>query len=193
MRFAPPLLGLCLAFELLACGDNSTTTTTIARPELIAVDPNDFLGQVPCADAPNAAQSYVATLFDVTPTATGDVPDPGFPLPSSPATSCLKPVMFSFVLSGHRYLAQIDAYDRPPDQLRPLAEGARSQLDSELTRVAPRWTTTCGGYPLSPEAGPDSGMAWASGAEENLPGVLSYTGLTQTPHDCRAGLLPVSN
>ncbi len=42
------------------------------------------------------------------------MPDPGFQLASSPATSSLLPVAFSFVVTTHRYLAQVDAYEDAP-------------------------------------------------------------------------------
>ena len=60
--------------DSLSCSGNSTTATTIVRPELIAVSPDDFLGRVACGDGPAAARSYVATLFDVTPAADGICP-----------------------------------------------------------------------------------------------------------------------
>ena len=102
MRFAPHLLCLGLALvATFACSSTPTTTTKIVRPQLVAVDPADFLLSVRCvpvldpnaavpdsnagadglaADDPNAARSYVATLFDVTPTSDGGTPDPGTPL-----------------------------------------------------------------------------------------------------------------
>src|SRR4051812_14588443 len=111
MRFAPHLVcsGL-LALTLFACSSTPTTATAVVRPQLVAVDPDDFMGSVRCqaprepdADAsvpardPEAAHSYVATLFDVTPGSDSDagVPDPGTPLASSAPTTCLQPVTFS--------------------------------------------------------------------------------------------------
>ena len=200
MRFAPYFLGLSLVLVSYACGSSSTTPVTIVRPELVGVSPEDFLGAVPCEDEPDAAQdgahSYVATLFDVTPDATtGKMPSPGLQLPSSPPTSCFKPVTFSFVVANHRYLAEVDAYDVAPTHLTPLATGSRLQVDGSGARVAPRWKATCGGYPASPapDAGLDSGIQGAAGADDGLPGVFSYSTLTQTPHDCRAGLQPVTS
>ena len=189
MRFVPHLFGFSMVFGSLACGSNSSTTTAIVRPELVAVDPVDFLGAVPCT--PGAAQSYVATLLDVTPDANDKLPDSPFQLPSAPPTKCTQPVTFSFVVLGHRYLAQVDAYNVAPEQLTPLEPGSRLQLDSEGRRVNPRWQTLCGGYPISP--GPDAGIDAGPEAAAGLPGVLSYSQQTQTPHDCGKGLHAADN
>lgn len=208
MRFVLPLVCLGFCLELLACGNNSTTTTTIARPELVAVQPSDFLGQIPCDPKPKppdadaaaepegapvsspVARSYVATLFDVT-DVDGGLADSGFQLPSSPATSCGVPVTFSLVRPNRRYMAQIDAYNEYPADLVAQGSGARLQADLNSTRVAPRWTATCGGYLPSPD--PDGGVypglsGTAGSTSEAPPGVLSYPGVTQTPHNCGEGL-----
>jgi len=214
MRFAPHLICLGLASSLapLSCSSTSTTATTIVRPELVAVDPADFLGSVPCAapggpDAgsasePDAARSYVATLFDVTPLSDGGVPTPGTQLASSPPTSCLNPVMFTYVVAAHRYIAQVDAYVEAPEDLAPISAGYRSLVSvvdgaPAGEPVLPRWAATCGGYPLSPyEADPasaDGGPASAGAAgntdDTQPPGVISYASITQTPHNCGAGLV----
>ena len=180
-----------MVFGSLACGSNSSTTTTIVRPELVAVDPTDFLGAVPCSDAAGDAQSYVATLLDVTPDANGKLPDPPFQLPSAPPTKCTQPVTFSYVVLNHRYLAQVDAYDLAAEQLTPLDAGSRLQLNAAGERVSARWQALCGGYPISP--GPDAGIDAGPEAAAGLPGVLSYSAQTQTPHDCGTGLHPVGD
>jgi hypothetical protein len=205
MRFAPYLfcLGLALAAPF-ACSSSSTTTTAVVRPELVAVDPKDFLGSVPCqaprvvtSDTaaevlprdPNAAHSYVATLFDVTPAADGAVPDAGTPLASSPPTTCLQPVTFAFVVAGRRYLAQVDAYREDPDELTPIAPGSRLVTNAQGTRVVPSWAATCDDYPPSRplDAGVDSAGA-ASAQDAGPPGVVSYATITRTPHECGQGL-----
>ncbi len=112
MRLAPYLLCLGLGSPALfaCCSSTPSEVTAVVRPELVAVTPEDFLGSIACAPAsdrdvaadasadlrpdPNAARSYVATLFDVTPSSDGGVPDPGTSLPSSPPTSCLTAVTF---------------------------------------------------------------------------------------------------
>ena len=109
MRHVVYFLGLSLGVAALGCSSSATTTTVIVRPELVAVSPDDFLGALQPTEA-SQVKSYVATLFDVSPGTDGSVPDPGFQLASSPATSSLFPVTFSFVITGHRYLAQVDVY-----------------------------------------------------------------------------------
>jgi len=201
MRFAPHLV--CLGLALLtpfACSSTTTTATAIVRPQLVAVDPEDFLGSVRCAspldgdagDAdPDAARSYVATLFDVTPDADGGVPNPGTPLASSPPTTCLKQVTFSYVTGGHRYVAEVDAYNQRPEDLAPISAGSRLLSNPDGTRAVARWVATCGTYPPSraPDAGTEAaGAPGTEGEEARPPGVISYTTITQTPHDCGTGL-----
>ena len=204
MRFAPYLVGLCLGLELFACSSTSSTTTTIVRPELIAVSPDDFLGGYACGDGPADVHSYVATLFDVTPAADGTVPNPGTALPSSLPTPCTQPVTFSStptlttVIANHRYLAVVDAYTVNAADLTPAGPGSREMNST------PTWQATCGGYPPSPapdagaDAAPESdpGSAGAAGAPNSAdaapPGVLSYAALTQTPHNCGVGLVVVN-
>ena len=212
MRHVPYFLGLSLGFSVLGnlgCSGSSTATTTIARPELVAVTPEDFLGTLGCGTEPGQVQSYVATLFDVTPTADGGLPDSPFQLPSSPPTSCLSPVTFSFVVTAHRYIAQIDAYDHPapsdaPDSgataITPTAPGSRLMQDAQNVRVTPKWGFTCGGYaPARVDGGANTYGGASSVSEGNgeagearsgnpLVGVLTYDGVTQNVHDCRAGL-----
>jgi len=202
MRFAPYFIGLGLALLApFACSSTVATTTTIVRPELVAVDPADFMGSVHCAAEsaddevardPNTARTYVATLFDVTPGADGGIPIPGTPLASSPPTSCQKPITFTYVTAGRRYIAQVDAYREAPASLTPLSVGSRL-MSANDARVVPRWTATCGGYPLSPAVdggaldGGEAGAAPTDTAAQP-PGVISYAAVTQTPHDCGMGL-----
>ena len=211
MRFAPSLVCVGLvSLALFACGSTPSTATAVARPQLVAVDPDDILGSVRCAppledvsaDAVvdlTAARSYVATLFDVTPTSDGGTPDPGIPLASSPPTTCLMPVTFSFVVTGHRYVAEVDAYHQRPDDLTPISPGSRLMFNAEGTRALPGWAFTCGGYPPSPyvEAGAESPDAGAespdAGPGERPPGVVSYASITQTPHNCKPGLFPAES
>ncbi|MEO7036113.1 MAG: hypothetical protein ABI548_19395 [Polyangiaceae bacterium] len=132
----------------LGCSSSTTDVTTILRPELVAVSPEDFLGTLAlsCGTGPGQVQSYVATLFDVTPADDGG-PTPVFQLASSPPTSCRSPVTFGYVVTNHRYIAQIDAYDHPtPDQAdagEPSAAdagaagaGGSSALGSEANKGA---------------------------------------------------------
>ena len=216
MRLRPYLFCLALAsLAPFACSSEPTTATAVVRPQLVAVNPVDFLGSVRCAPPlesdgsvatgvdpglaldPDAARSYVATLFDVTPAEDGGVPNPGTPLASSPPTTCLSPVTFAFVVAGHRYLAEVDAYDKPPEELTPISPGSRLLSDATGARVVPRWGATCGGYPPSPEVEAGTGSAGADGGTAadpcepppRPPGVISYAAITQTPHDCGSGLV----
>jgi len=198
MRFVPYLHGFCCALPLLACSSSTSTTTAILRPELVAVSPDDFLGQTSCADLGGAAGaagaagaggagpanevlSYVATLTDVTAT-------PKFQLPSSAPTSCRWPVTFSFVVPNHLYTAHVEAYDLAADELAPLGSGSPLQTDLSGQRVVPLWEAECGGYPPSTasDAGIDSGSP-----DAGPPGDVSYSGLTQTLHSCGEGLTPI--
>jgi hypothetical protein len=212
MRLLPHHFELSLGFALLGCSSTAATTTVIARPELVAVSPDDFLGTQHCG--PGHVASYVATLFDVT-TISGNqpLPDGGFPLPTSPATSCYFPVTFSLLLDDHRYRAEIDAYDRLPQSnsadyteafdagastlITAVSLGGRLQEDGTGAHVAPRWTAVCGGYratDLDAGLGPDaSGVPVVdTSADAAPPGVVSYDTVTTTVHDCGSGLQPVN-
>jgi hypothetical protein len=192
MRLAPHLFALTLGSVLLACSSTPDTTVTIARPQLVAVDPQDFLGSQQCGDKSGMVGSYVATLYDVTPVSDGGTMlDFPFPLPSSPPTSCFFPVTFSYVLVDHRYRALIEAYEQKPDPAEPDAGagdadagdagdggvelppihsfsiGGRLQVDRTGTPVMPRWTATCGGYPPTiTEAGVPDAAAYITTADE---------------------------
>lgn len=227
MRFAPYLIGLGLAvLTPLACGSSSGTTAAVVRPQLVAVDPRDFMGEVDCEGPPppasegaapprdpNAVHSYVATLFDVTPDADGGIPNPGVPLASSLPTTCAQPVTFAFVVAGHRYVAEIDAYHEEPGELFAITPGSRLVTHADGSRAVPGWdVAVCGGYAPSPaeggSAGGGGGGASATGGSGDAgntggassgsggsagggrpPGVISYTTITQTPHNCAPVLL----
>jgi hypothetical protein len=141
-----PLWGL----PLLALGCSSTPTSTgITKPTLVAVDPADFAGDVPCTDAAGAMRGYVVTLFDL-----GAIDEPTDPLPLASsvvrgddgrfrATGCERTAAFAFVIAGHRYDAEVDAYDRT--DLVAVGAGSRHLVDAATGEyVPPRWTTTCG-------------------------------------------------
>ncbi len=189
MRHVVYFLGLSLGVVALGCSSSATTTTVIVRPELVAVSPDDFLGALKPTQA-SEVQSYVATLFDVSPDVDGSVPDPGFQLASSPATSYLLPVTFSFVITGHRYLAQVDVYDLALQSsadagnsaggadagntaeasnkldIVPSTAGGRLQFDTSGALVTPLAHITCGGYPATPGDGGSFGGADSLGGEE---------------------------
>jgi len=188
MRFVPLLLGLTCGLAFFGCSSSSTTTSAIVRPELLAVLPEDFLGQFPCTDKPEAGavQSYVATLFDLTPSADGTIAAPR----SSRATSCRNAVTFSNTVENHRYRVYVDAYAEAASELTPQTSDTvdprpQGKAPSGDVAVAPLACATCGGFPPSPAS--DGGDAAGAGNEEQ-PGVVSYSGLTQTAHNCVDGL-----
>jgi len=195
MRFAPYLVGLGLAvLTPLACGTSTGTTTAVVRPQLVAVDPDDFMGHVVCeppaepppdpdtgaagaagADSgtyvpptrnPKAVHSYVATLFDVTPDADGGIPNPGVPLASSPPTTCAQQVTFAFVVDGRRYVAEIDAYHEEPNELFAITPGSRLVSHADGSRALPGWNVAvCGGYSPSPSSDAGAGTGGTSGSD----------------------------
>jgi hypothetical protein len=110
------------------------------------VAPADFLGSVPCANAPGALQSYVVRLFDH-----GTQEEPlGFELPPAvvPGPSGIGPVpctqiaVFGHVVPQHRYSAIVEAYDRT--DLRAISPSSAVLVDGSGAYVPPRWTTRCG-------------------------------------------------
>ncbi len=192
MRFAPYFLGLCATLASLACSSGSSTVTTIVRPQLVGVDPDDFLGAVRCVGSggqggdggegnavvvgPGEIRSYVATLTDVTRNGSAgtsgylvsggldaDGKDTPFQLASSLPTTCLDPVTFSYVVTNHSYTAHVDAYTEAPQELTPFALGSALMLSASGARLTPKWTANCGGYPPSPGGGA-GGTSGAAGA-----------------------------
>lgn len=146
-----------LALLTAGCSEDSSTDfdTETSSISSIAVDPQYFLGDVPCAGSEGAMRSYVATLTD------RSIPGVTFVLPSSPPTSCSDRIVFRYVVYGHEYSAEIDAYEQAPDALvpfgnepalgddgnpvrRPPSGSRRMLLVDSGEDVAPRWTTSCG-------------------------------------------------
>jgi hypothetical protein len=145
MRLGSTLMTVVVVLGVVALGcSDSRGGKGNDNPTLVAVEPVDFLGDVPCLPSPGAMRRYVATLEDVT----GEIGDEGvafdsFVLPSSPPVSCVMPVAFGFVVPEHRYVADIQGYDRT--DLVPLAAGSPVMLGTESGEVVePRWTTSCG-------------------------------------------------
>jgi hypothetical protein len=136
---------------------------------MVAVSPDDFLGDVVCADRGGAMQSYVATLIDVS----DDLVDAGdevknFALPSSRPISCTHPVGFGRVVFEHRYVADIQGYEQA--NLKPAAPGSPVMLDADTEEVVtPRWHTRCGRVGAPGAAGPVSPLklrtAYVTGCE----------------------------
>jgi hypothetical protein len=136
---------------------------------MIEVNPQDFLGNVPCAEG--SMRRYVATLTDVTNVAMGAGGGAGsdetgaggaqgvpFVLPSSLPTPCNTSVGFGYVVPFRSYQVTFDGYDR--DDIEPRGAGTRQmvtrQPDPEhpddparatVSVVQPheRWTVECTG------------------------------------------------
>jgi hypothetical protein len=142
------LMALLAFLSLSACSEGTTVVTTVVHPTLVSVTPEDFLGSVPCVDAPGAMRSYVATIWQMGPR---DAPsyDPAvepqpdwFPLPSSGPIPCTQSVGFARVIPDHRYYAEIRGYDRP--NLVQLLPSVDVLFDADTgERVVPRWSTQC--------------------------------------------------
>ena len=143
LRSALTVAVAALGFVALGCS-SSRGGKGNDNPTLVAVEPESFLGDVPCLSGPGAMRRYVATLEDVTPDLGGAGAGFGsFVLPSSPPVSCTVPVAFGFVVPEHRYVADIQGYDRA--DLVPLAAGSPVMLSTASGElVEPRWTTSCG-------------------------------------------------
>jgi hypothetical protein len=156
---------LAIGGVLAGCGEATVPIVGFVHPTLVEVSPDDFLGDVPCTDAPRAMRRYVATVFDLGPDGAGGESSGGagnaetteFALPSSTVVGeddnavpipCTQSVGFSHVVPGNKYRAEVDGYDR--DDLIALAPGLSVLLDPlTLERVAPRWTTKCGKPPVT--------------------------------------------
>ena len=142
------------------CSSSSTPSVAVSHPTMIEVEPEDFLGSVPCSQGPGLKR-YVATLFDTSYVAqagaSGVDPEtdthvggagPDFQLPSSLPTPCLAGVGFGLVVAGRHYDVEIDGYDT--DDLVPRAIGSREMVSpapspsQPVTPLAtPRWTARC--------------------------------------------------
>lgn len=147
------------------CSSNATTAAAVTHPTMIAVSPQDFLGDVPCSTSGSGLKRYVATLFDLNrsiggfggeggdsgadaSTGAGGSMTIAFQLPSSVPTSCLAGVGFGYVVAGRTYRIEIDGYDT--NDVFPRAEGARQMVSPAPTAdapatplLAPRWTAAC--------------------------------------------------
>lgn len=162
------LLALLGALALAACSDGTTNIVTVVHPTLVSVEPEDFLGTVPCVDGAGAMRTYVATIWDMgieapdDPAELGSVPRPDwFPLPSSGPIPCTQSVGFARVIPGHRYYAEIRGYDRA--NLVQLLPSVDVLFDAETgERVAPRWSTQCT-RSLRPSNAPPSATAGMGG------------------------------
>jgi hypothetical protein len=152
----------------------------------MVVQPEDFLGAVPCLPAPGAMRAYQVTLLDVTEDLPGPADEP-FALPASGVVPCEVPVGFQFVVPGHRYIARVSAFAVEPSELRQPSPGYPAVVDASGQVVAPRWTTTCHGTPEAlaaalslgggaPDTGAGGAMGGAGGEGNDVPrGALAVT------------------
>jgi hypothetical protein len=140
------------------CSSSASTADSVTHPTMIAVSPEAFLGDLPCATSGAELKRYVATLFDTNDTGEGGATaedqdtqehrqgEPGtdqFQLPSSMPTPCSAAVGFGYVVAGRHYQVRVDGYDT--DDIAPRALGARQMVrksDGE-TLLAPRWHAEC--------------------------------------------------
>jgi len=148
-----------------ACEEDEEVSTAIIHPMLVSVSPEDFLGTLPCLDAPGAMRTYVAVLRHRGPAdddgvagehgypqgvgGEGGAPAGIDPAESSPLLACTSTIGFGMVRPDHRYLADVYAFDRDDLELATPA-GDLGPWDAPVVideatgdPVAPRWTTRC--------------------------------------------------
>jgi hypothetical protein len=133
------LVVVCLA--LPGCLDTDAGGGSTVVPTVVALQPQEFLGDLPCATGPGSIQTYVATFRDITPIADTDAAA-AFELPSSPPTSCLQTVGTALAVRGHQYTADVAAYDTA--DIDPLAPGSPIMIRRTTREVVPpRWHGAC--------------------------------------------------
>jgi hypothetical protein len=141
----PSALVPFLALLLASCFSSPGGESRRRPPTLIAVSPDDFLGDVPCADASGALRRYVVRLFDH-----GTAEEPlSFELPAAvigpppyQPVPCTQTAVFGHVVPTHKYSAIVEAYDRV--DLHALGPGSSVLVDGAGNHVPPRWATRCG-------------------------------------------------
>ncbi|MCB9577237.1 MAG: hypothetical protein H6717_09460 [Polyangiaceae bacterium] len=105
----------------------------------MAVAPQDFLGEVVCADAPRSATHGGHVLRPRHRRGAGG----SFALPSTVLSdggayrplSCLQPAATGFVIPGHRYDAEVDVYDRT--DVHALGPGGRTLVRDSTGEYVP--------------------------------------------------------
>lgn len=96
-----------LGMGVASCSD-LTSETDHAVVTSVAVDPSEFLGDLPCSPNPGAVLAYTAEVVDL---------DSGVSVATSPPVSCTLPVAFEQVEEDHRYFARIRVFDLPPESV----------------------------------------------------------------------------
>ncbi len=175
------LFGLAAAITW-SCTDSGNTEVETPLPTAIIVQPIDFRGVLPCSTTGTTEAgkigSYQATLIDVTeglPSGSGT-----FTLPSSNIVPCEQAVVFMFVVPGHRYIAQVDAFERR--DLKARSPGLRQVVassepsDGTGQSIPPTWTTTCYGSAESLDAVSGGGAGGAGGGAGGAGGDASLGG-----------------
>ena len=167
------LAGVSFAVGVVAfagCSSSGTTPVAVTHPTMIRVEPEDFLGSVPCSLEGAGLKRYVATIVDYNygdGGADGSSEEPassaggeggavgrgpadarGFAAPSSPPTPCDTGVGFGFVVPGRHYQVLIDGYDT--DAIAPRAKGSIEMVPTDVETdpvhtpvIPPRWHTQC--------------------------------------------------
>ena len=149
---------------LSACDSDSTETAEEPQVTGIVVSPEDFLGTIPCLDAPGAMRLYTAELVRVSlPTLAPGV-EPGPEILRSGLVGCERGVAFGQVTTGATYAARVRAYDR--SDLVLSGTGELDVIDPATNEiVAPCWSGSCGclqgGSPSDPPSCDDSAVARA--------------------------------
>ena len=137
-------------FATGGCLAGSSTLPTTATLTMITADPAAFVGSATCG---TRLREYVVTLTDVSSASPAHYSSG--PTPCTDLVSFAGPTAGNVLIVGDSYIAAIDGYDR--DDIHPAQDGFKDMLDPSGTPVAPRWTTTCGRPPASPDAGQDAG------------------------------------
>lgn len=118
---------------------------------LVAVSPEDFLGDVSCLPEEGAMRGYVATLVNVEDEESLD--GPGTSPRTSPLVACEQTVVFGkgnpinndLLEAGAHYAATVYGYETL--DLEPLEGDPETLVDSTGAVVSPNWTFTCGRMP----------------------------------------------
>jgi hypothetical protein len=145
---------LVAGLGLAACSDNELDLGIFVVSTEVAVDPQDFLGDVACRPEAGAMQSYVLTVatfdnVDDLDTFEKECDATVFPIGSSLPTPCSHVAGFrNLIVPGALYIGEIDGYDLPADALEPYgnpSSGARQMIVAETGEpIEPRWHTQCG-------------------------------------------------
>jgi hypothetical protein len=103
----------------------------------VGVDPDDFLGNVPCAGSTGSMRGYVATFVDVTADdIANDELGGQLTLPSTGLLPCTRIGSTAFVVVGRQYKARVAGYDRA--DLEPQGPGAPNLVDEQGVIIEPR-------------------------------------------------------